>query len=324
MIFWQKAVWPPYTYGWGLRGTSSITQPPMMAYAAWQIQQKSPDTKFLEDIYPSLLAFYRYMVDDRDPLHHHLVGIINPDESGEDNSPRFDMPMRVDSDINMYWHIWKRQALVRANRVCNFEAELCMSKTFWVKDVPFNTILIKNLECFGHIAHLLGHHDGEQFARERVGLIRGAMRERMFADGVFWSTMGHEYTPLRVATWAHFAPLFAGLYTHEEAEKLIETHFYNEESFHSPFGIRTTSKQEPAYRPKRFWRGPIWFAPHWFMHKGLTAYGFHKEAAWIHDRSRALVEVNGFREYFNPETGRGYGARNFTWGGLALDMEEGN
>jgi len=196
-----------------------------------------------------------------------------------------------------------------------------MSKTFWVKDVPFNTILVKNLERFGHIAHLLGRHEGERFAKEHVDLIRGAMRERLFADGVYWSAMGHEYTPLRVATWAHFAPLFAGLYTREEAEQVIKNHFYNESTFRSPFGIRTTSKQELAYRPKRFWRGPIWMAPHWFIYHGLSAYGFEKEAAWIRERSRTLIEANGFREYFNPETGEGHGAKHFTWGALILDME---
>jgi len=29
----------------------------------------------------------------------------------------------------------------------------------------------------------------------------------------------------------------------------------------------------------------------------------------------------GFREYYNPFTGEGMGARGFTWGGLVLDME---
>jgi glycogen debranching enzyme len=321
MIFWQSVIWPPYTYGWGRMGTSSITQPPMIAYAAWEIWRHSRDRAFLDELYPKLLAYYRYMVNDRDPVYHHLAGIINPDESGEDNSPRFDKPMHVKPDINMYMHIWKRQALVRQNRVCNFEAEICMSQTFWVKDVPFNTILIKNLERLGRIAKLLGHEDGERFTREHIDLIRGAMRERLFEDGVYWAAMGHEYEKLKVATWAHFAPLFAGLYTREEAEELVARHFYNEATFNAPFGIRTTSRQEPSYRPYRFWRGPIWMAPHWFIYKGLTAYGFHKEAAWIRERSQTLIEYNGFREYFNPETGKGYGAKHFTWGTLVLDME---
>jgi hypothetical protein len=38
--------------------------------------------------------------------------------------------------------------------------------------------------------------------------------------------------------------------------------------------------------------------------------------------SEKLIEHNGFREYFNPETGKAYGAHNFTWGTLVLDMQE--
>jgi hypothetical protein len=33
-----------------------------------------------------------------------------------------------------------------------------------------------------------------------------------------------------------------------------------------------------------------------------------------------LVEKSGFREYYDPVTGEGHGAREFTWSGLLVDM----
>ena len=42
----------------------------------------------------------------------------------------------------------------------------------------------------------------------------------------------------------------------------------------------------------------------------------------IYRSSLALVRKSGFREYYNPFTGEGYGAKDFTWGGLVLDMGE--
>ena len=33
-----------------------------------------------------------------------------------------------------------------------------------------------------------------------------------------------------------------------------------------------------------------------------------------------LIEKSGFREYYNPFSGEGYGAEDFTWAGLILDM----
>lgn len=321
IIFRKKRFLHPYdTFSWGTHGTSSITQPPMLAYAAWEIHRKTDDRAFLEEIYPRMLAYYKYLIDKRDPQDHHLIGIINPDESGEDNSPRFDEPLGVAPDISYIRHLYRRYNLVIANRACNFDAEICMSRNFWVKDVPFNAILIKNLEMLGHIASLLGDKEGEHFANEHRELIAAAMRERLFEGGVFWSASDHVYKLLKVSTWAHFAPFFADLYTKEEARAVIKEHFTNTETFRSPFGIRTVSKKEPSYRPDGFWRGPVWIAPHWFMYKGLVSYGFKEEAMFLKDATLSLLTRSGFREYFNPETGEGYGATNFTWGTLVLDM----
>ncbi|MGE5541097.1 MAG: amylo-alpha-1,6-glucosidase [Bacillota bacterium] len=322
IIFWDTKITRPYNWGWGSSGVTSITQPPMFAYAAQAIYQHTRETRFLEELFPPMLRFYQYLVDRRDPLDHHLVSIINPDESGEDNSPRFDAPMHVSSDISFFGHMYERHKLVRANMVCDFNEEVCMKRNFWVKDVPFNVIMIKNLEILAKLAKLVGDADAEHFATVNASLMRSAMRDVMLDDGVFWPVAGEHHELLKVATWSHFMPLFAELYTKEEAKAVVETHFHDHTTFRSPYGIRTVSQHEPSYRAAGFWRGPLWFAPHWFIYKGLRAYGFESEAAWIRTVSERLIEHNGFREYFNPETGKAYGAHNFTWGTLVLDMLE--
>jgi glycogen debranching enzyme len=188
--------------------------------------------------------------------------------------------------------------------------------------------LVENLRALAHIASLLKHTDGEQFANTQADLVAKAMRELLFENGVYWATQGMEYKKLKVATWAHFAPLFAGLYSKEEAEFVVREHLLNDETFHAPFGIRTVSKQELSYRADGFgekfsWRGPVWMSSHWFIYRGLLRYGYEKEAEEIRTKSLALIERSGFRECFNPETGEGQGARNFTWGALVLDMRDG-
>jgi len=52
----------------------------------------------------------------------------------------------------------------------------------------------------------------------------------------------------------------------------------------------------------------------------LNYKGFEEVAEDIRQQSVELLKKSGFREYFNPETGGGLGAKNFTWGGLILDM----
>lgn len=325
IIYWTPGIL--HLFRWGVEGTSSLTQPPMIAYAAWEVHRRDPDAAFLESIYPGLLAYYRFLVEKRDPRDHHLIGIINPDESGEDNSSRFDGPLGATPDITYKEHLALREELVDRNTACNFDAELCMREYFWVKDVPFNAILVENLRALGHIASFLKHGDGEHFANLHAELISVAMRDRLFADGSYWSANGNDYSPLRVSTWARFAPLFAGLYSPEEAEALVRGSLVDPEQFWAPCGVRTVSKQEPTYRPEGYsngfsWRGPAWMAVHWFLYRGLLRYGFAAEAAEIRRKSIALLDRSGFRECFNPETGEGQGATGFTWGALVLDMTD--
>jgi hypothetical protein len=55
------------------------------------------------------------------------------------------------------------------------------------------------------------------------------------------------------------------------------------------------------------------------MHR---AYGYKDEAEYVRQAMTRNVETSNFREYFNPETGQGMGAKWFTWGTLLLDMQD--
>lgn len=324
IIYWEPG--KLHLFKWGVEGTSSLTQPPMIAYAAWEIHRKAPDNIFLQSIYQQLLNYYRFLVEKRDPQGEHLVGIINPDESGEDNSPRFDPIFSIGPDITYQAHHELRENLVDENTACNFDVGyLSREGTFWVKDIPFNVVLVENLRALGHIASFLEHEEGEHFANQNAERIAEAMRATLFDGRSYRSAYGLDHKPLLVDTWIKFVPLFAGLYSSEEAERLVKEELFDEGTFWAPFGMRTVSRREPAYRAEGFgqnfsWRGPVWMVPHWFVYHGLQRYGYVEEAALIRQKSIELIEKSGFRECFNPETGEGEGAQGFTWGALILDM----
>ncbi|MCP6719958.1 MAG: hypothetical protein KJI72_01350 [Patescibacteria group bacterium] len=320
MIYWEKA--DVFNINWGTEGTSSITQPPMVAYAVWRIFQKNGDEKFLRKVYPNLFHFYKYLINERDPHEQNLVGIITPDESGEDNSPRFDEPLGLPPIHSRKTNFKRRLKLIDENRKCNFDAPFCMKNFFWVKDVPFNAIMVENLKCLAHIAERLGHdYDAEYFGKQRQEII-DAMRELMFEDGIFWTTYGEDYKKIKVKTWALFAPLFAKIPTQEEAELLVNTYLLNKEEFWTEYPLPTVSLGEPSFNAEGYWRGPTWFAPNWFIYKGLIQYGFMDIASKLKNSSLKLLKKSGFREQFNPQTGKGLGAKEFTWGGLIIDMND--
>lgn len=322
MIYWEKNTKTDFpVVEWGKEDTSSITQPPMLAYAVNQIYKNDHDKKFLRGMYKSMERFYGYLLEDRDTRNHHLVSIINPDESGEDNSPRFDILLGLKPKHSIEKNFQKRLELIKKNQVCNFEARKCMSNFFWAKDVPFNAILVENLRIVSALAKELGEKEDSIYYKQQSELVADSMRKLMFEDGVFWTVYGTDYEKIKVKTWAIFAPMFAKLYTKKEVDEIVRLYLLRDREFNNRhYFLATVSKDDPSYNPKGFWRGPVWMSVNWFVYKGLLNYGKKNEAKRILNSSIALLEKSGFREQFDPETGKGYGAKNFTWGGLVLDM----
>ncbi|MBI2338319.1 hypothetical protein HYU95_04010 [Candidatus Daviesbacteria bacterium] len=321
MIYWDKTHKTNFPrISWGKDGISTITQPPMLAFAVWQVFQKDKDINFLKKVYSHLYHFYRYLLNERDPHDKHLIGIMNPDESGEDNSPRFDLPLNLPPVQTLEENTKRRFKLVAQNIECKFDAPFCMRNFFWVKDVPFNAIMVTNLNLLAKIAKQTGNSEDAVYFTKQAEDISTAMRELMLEDGIFYSTYGNDYKKIKVKTWAIFAPLFAKIMSPQEAKKLVADHLLNKDEFWTKFPVPTTSLKEPSFDPSGFWRGPAWIGTNWFIYKGLLNYGFRDEAEEIKKSSLALIQKSGFREYFNPLTGEGLGAQNFTWGALVTDM----
>jgi len=317
MIYWEKH--KAIDIDWGRKGTSSITQPPIIAYSVWRIYEKDKDKSFVEEVYDSLVSFYRYVIS-RDPRGNHLAGIINPDESGEDNSPRFDIPLELPPIHKPSENSKRRLDLVKKNRECDFDANNCAKNFFWVKDVPFNAFLIQNMEIMAKIATLLGREEDVYFDRQ-VEYYKDAMNKFMYEDGIYWTTCGEDYLKIKTKTSAIFAPLFAGIPSQEDAKRIVEEHLQNEGEFKTKYMVPTVARDEPSFDPNNMWRGPVWIGVNWFLYHGLKNYGYGEIAERIKADSYELLEKNGFREYFNPLTGSGSGAADFTWGGLVIDME---
>jgi len=306
---------------WGTDGTSSITQPPLMACAAWAIYKKDGDEKFLESIYETLRRHYLYLLTERDPDKNGLIGIINPDESGEDNSPRFDTAQGLPPSHSDDENLDRRIDRIKENQRCRFDAATCMRGYFWIEDVPFNAILIKALGSLARIADVIGRKNDAKIFRAYAEATAEAVRTLLCKDGLCRSLDGIQSKHISVKTWALFAPLYAHILTKEEADALITNHLLNESEFWTPYPVPSTAADEESFHPQKgFWRGPVWMAPNWFIYKGLMNYGYDDIAKEIRQKSIALLTKSGFREQYNPLTGEGVGARDFTWGGLVLDM----
>jgi glycogen debranching enzyme len=109
----------------------------------------------------------------------------------------------------------------------------------------------------------------------------------------------------------------------QKLDRLVKDHLMNEEEFWLPYPIPTVAKSSPAFNPKggtQLWRGPTWVSPNWYIVKGLQSNGYEDIAQEIITKMIEMVNISGFREQYDPFTAKGYGAKNFGWSTLLIDL----
>ena len=85
-----------------------------------------------------------------------------------------------------------------------------------------------------------------------------------------------------------------------------------------PF-LPSTSREDPAFDPALYWRGPAWFNTSWLLLRAVRALGRDDLAVRLGEHF-AVAAPEGFPEYIDPDTGAGRGTRQFSWtAALTLD-----
>jgi hypothetical protein len=334
--------------------TSGLCQPPVHAIAVrriWEVAQYEGGKEagfaraFLDDIYPSLLAWHHYLATDRDPEGSGLVTIYHPWESGTDNSPRWDTaiaavepdevppytrcdlqhvedPSERPTEAEYDQYLWLLESLKQARYD---EAAIYDSHPFLVKDVLFSAILVAANEALLEISKVIEAPKEEReliagwIARGRRGL-----DERWDPDlGLCLDYDVRAQAPVQARTIAGFAQLVAGDVDPEQLKALLETldspkFLGNEElRWSSP---PSTSPEDPGFHPRSYWRGPSWPIADWLLWWSLTRAGESKRAEEIRQVNLERLASSGFAEYFEPFTGEPLGSSNQSWtAAVALD-----
>ena len=205
---------------------------------------------------------------------------------------------------------------------------------FRVQDVFFNAVLHRANEALLEVGHIIGEPTDE--VEKWITRMRTAFAERFWDDGSgrYLDFDLHAQTQIDENTIATFSPLFAGLPTQEQAQRLVEHLTNPAEYWPGPdapqFLVPTTSKHSRYWDPTRYWRGPVWVNTNWVLIRGLERYGFVEEANRVRDDTLSLLACplpDGdewwFWEYFNPTNGNVHGINGFSWSAaLALELTE--
>jgi hypothetical protein len=336
MIFWEPGI-----FGWrellrplesqpSLRPrTSQLIQPPLLAEAVEAIYKKEKEVGFLYEILPKLTAYYKWLATERDPDYDGLISIIAPYESGMDQSPSYDPVLGLDGSSAILASLAGRTITLR-NMVHGYNLKKIFAASYFnVEDVLVNSIYIKNLQILSHLLHEV---DQEENARNFYLLAtkaKEALIKKCYnrSETFFYDRFGKEEETAKVKTIKGLFPLILDI-PKSIARSLVKNHLFNEDEFDLTFAVPTVARNEKSFSAAPtiiasepiIWRGPTWINTNWYIAKGLKHHGYEREAKKLVERSVELVRMSGFREFFNPFTGEGYGARNFGWSTLVVDM----
>jgi hypothetical protein len=323
-VFWHnRAGWrrAPFYATHSLRGNRATAhiQTPMLALA-WEAVAgaSADDPDFAREALAPLRLHYDWLAGHRDPDGDGLISIIHPDESGLDDSPKYD---EVFGWMSHYLpgYFW----LVERSRRLGYDSQAIIERyDEHVEDVLVNTLYALSLRALGR---MLDEGPAGEYTR-RARRVETALLDRCWDPrrGLFWDLAGRDHRPLRTSTWSSLAPLALPELPEEIGRRLVEEQLLHRRRYRTPVGIPSVALEEPSFRAGfhlfRCWRGPAWVNTAWLLVPPMRRLGYVEEADRIVDSLVRAVERHGFREYYNPLDGDGLAARQFGWSTLLADL----
>jgi hypothetical protein len=320
--------------------TSGICQPPVHAIALRRIVDIGGESdsarRLLREGWPKLYRWHEWLVRHRDPHGTGMLAIVHGWESGMDNSPRWDIPYAAvvpGADLPPYARLDHRVAaaadrpsdaeydrylwLVEEMRKVRYDADQVVRvSSFLVADV-FVTALFA-LAC--DVLASLGA--GQPSWRVRQ-LRAWARRSRAAVAAAIDPASGlARDRDLRTGAWlptrtiAGFAPLLCGGLPAASESALLDVLFGPDWAGHPDLFAAippSVSPNDPAFRPREYWRGPVWPVIAWLFGWALEQRGWRDHAARLRTESLRLVADGTFAEYYHPLTGDPLGSHHQSW-----------
>ncbi|MGA3325658.1 MAG: trehalase family glycosidase [Terriglobia bacterium] len=299
--------------------TADRSQPPVGSYVVWKVYQRREDRDLLEWAYPRLKKWHEWWLGDRGDGQPWRDG--NRDgllewgsdrgstasvggrgnlqdakfESGMDDSPMYD-------DASYDPHTY----------------------TMNLADVGLNALYTLDAECLAKIAAILGKEDDsrkfaaeyehmKQLVRDKLWNDKDGIYENRFWDGRF----SNRLSP------TNFYPMFAGIATPEQAERMIKEHLLNTHEFWGKYVAPTIARNDPAFPDQFYWRGDIWGPTNYMLYEGINRYRFDQVALEYAQKNYDLFMDDWRTNQHDDEEYYAWGgstgnesSTHYTWGAL--------
>lgn len=341
MIFWKQLLPKRWSDVLQARPTwqslrphmSALIQPPLAATALLRLFEACGDRVYLGELYARIRRHHEWLAQNRDMDGDGLLTIISPFESGMDWKASYDPVVGytsriTDRRLSASPLFWKVINVDLQNFMRRYDlSRIQQAGKFLVKDAGMNSLYVMDLQSMEKLAVLIGD-DPEPFVQRRRRVVR-SMLEQMYDEeaGAFYDVQEPGSKKLRVNTPTIFFPLIAEEIGSDIAQRVLDLHFNKKDEFRVPFPIPSVELRDPAFfagKTPFIWRGPSWAFINWFLYRALKNRGFDTYADRLRLSLWQLIQKSGFREYYDPFTGQGHGAEEFTWSGLLIDMTNPN
>ncbi len=334
------------------RRTSGITQPPVHAIAVQRILERSRNRgrtthavaeAFLDRRWNDLVRWHRWLAEARDRDEHGLITLYHGWESGMDNSPRWDSayanvipgavpqyeradrqiitdPSQRPSDGEYDRYLW---LLEEMKSVGYDDDRLPGVMSFAVQDVFFSAIFAVACDVLAGI--------GEDYKRPtsdvrelyswaerfRGGVVRTADHRSGAARD--YDVRGRSW--IRTETAAQFAPLLCGGLSHDQERALLRLLEGPRFCAHPDLRftlIPSTSPVSRDFRPREYWRGPVWPVLTWLFSWAFARRGWPERSALLRREGLRQASDGTFAEYYEPFTGEPLGSMQQSWTAAAV------
>ncbi len=281
------------------------TKPPLAGWAIEIIYTVTRDLDFVRELYPKLSSYHAFWYQQRDHDGDGLCEYGSTDgtleaarwESGMDNAVRFD----------------------ETKMLKNSEAAWSMDQ----ESVDLNSYLYFEKLVLGRLAEALGLQTEAVRWHREANALADEIRDQMYDEnsGWFYDIDVSSKEIVAVQGPEGFIPLWAGLATPEQAERVRET-LLDEAKFRTYVPFPTVSRAHPEFSDG-YWRGLVWLDQAYFAIQGLARYGYEDDAVAL---TRQLFDhLDGATskgpplfENYDPLTGAGRNVKHFSWSAAHL------
>jgi glycogen debranching enzyme len=263
------------------RATEAISQPPLLAWAAWQMyaRDKRRDQAFLERSYEVISKQVVWYMKQR-----RLGGEPPPEKALE-----FGMPL----------YSWKSAAESGQENSPRFAGGADFAA------VDLTCYLASECRALQRMAQALRFGEQAKTWDRRAEAIERAARERLWDPerGFFFDRRGADGPWVDTWTSAAFLTLWSGVATKDQADRLVG-HLVSGK-FQTAMPVASVARDDPAFK-KDLWSGAAWPTMNYLIIRGLQRYGYAKEAADLRQRTLEAVgqwyaQTGALWEFYDPD-----------------------